>query len=892
MGKLLRVAFGVGACAVACAIVVYEEQAIKASCLRFLNLIGQRAGASYGIRPETYRSEFNALALTAMKPVKAHTHPDSAADRSTASAIMGHFACLVGLRAFYVQKSRADERNSRAGSRVPYWVKDLTAEPDVREPGDGDLVCLVDTDYYLDMPRELVRNFAPHLIYCFQPTDAAGSNSEFAYTFDKQGRLDYQVVGGARYVHRVWNYTEDNLKVVDSVYGVPIRVASYLVDRKTMANQHVLILLTPIMQWSWPWSILAWFLHGGRLERFQPVSNGFIRIASTTDRGMMMSTALVGHYSCATVPIAQDENLRIMASVTKLTTGMVDSHVDKVNTPIMYAYHTSKSACEPARMTVAPHVRRYQFGRHWDFQAKPTLKAFMAPLLDGAFAPDRCIANERNCVKERVTRMANTVIMTPKNLAKAREFVEILIPVAGLLSPVGVEEVYERQSRPSQRAILEEAGWLTAPKRILKVFLKREAYGNVKPPRPISQINGLDKRDYSRYTYALAEVIKACPWYAFGKTPAQVAQRVVQVCAYPTQTIVETDFSRFDGTVSPAVRDLERMVLMRAFKPEYHAELIELHRSQYGLPAITTLGVRYDVGTARASGSPETAIMNSIVNAFVAYLVFRTSADRWGRCPSPQGAYNRLGVYGGDDGLTGNVDQVRYEASAKSLGLKLTAAVHERGSRVKFLARVYGPYVWNGDPDSCCDLPRQLAKFHTTVCLPDNVPEAAKLAEKARSFLLTDRNTPVLGEFCVKVEKELGALPEPTKALYPMLRWNSELPVESQYPNTGEDWMEAYAQECLKPLNFDLQGFRDWLVRVPTLEALMHAPPFAPPIPVKAAEPTLVDGVLFEPEPAVAVKPAVPRRVATVEARPARGRGGYARGGRSDRTRRTRGRGR
>ena len=419
-----------------------------------------------------------------------------------------------------------------------------------------------------------------------------------------------------------------------------------------------------------------------------------------------------------------------------------------------------------------------------------------------------------------------------------KEFIEFLIPEAHSLDPVDYEYVLDRQNRPTQRRTL---GTLTGvPDRKIKSFLKKECYQDVKPPRVISTINGDDKNEYSRYIYAFTnEILKKQPWYAFGRTPAEVAERVAEVCMAAFTDVMNTDFSRWDGRHSNLLRQLESMALLRAFREMYHEELADLHRGQYKMDGFLE-EVKYFLEYARASGSPETASFNGMDNAFVGYLHFRLDRES---APglSPQAAWNALGLYGGDDGLTADVHPNNYERAAKMVGHKLTVERIPRGSfGVSFLARMYSPNVWEGDLNSCCDLPRQLGKFHATVSLPSSVKPTHKLLEKAFSFWLTDEFTPVIGCFVSRVRFLLNGELAHNPDCAGMASWLSQFPKEVQFPNVQADWMMEYATRVLPDMDYD--RFADWLEGCSTLEDLLSPPCLQEASQPKPPEPVVIDG--------------------------------------------------
>jgi hypothetical protein len=181
------------------------------------------------------------------------------------------------------------------------------------------------------------------------------------------------------------------------------------------------------------------------------------------------------------------------------------------------------------------------------------------------------------------------------------------------------------------------------------------------------------------------------------------------------------------------------------------------------------------------------------------------------------------------------------------VGQDLTIEVVKRGDfGIKFLARVYSAGVWEGNSASCCDIKRQLAKFHVTVNLASGITPAMKMLEKVRCFLLTDSNTPIIGDFCrvarflhgntdIKADERLKAIS----------RWKSSLPLENQYDNEAGDWMIEYAQKDLP--DFDYSRFKEWLNRVPTLEAMLSPPMFLEPPEAKPTKPVVFEDQVLIP---------------------------------------------
>lgn len=784
------------------------------------------------------RQTFNDQSVPVPKIHPNHTHGKSAADRSAASAFCASMPEHCGLEPYYVQQSMSDQRRGREGSRAFYWGKDLVASPRAYRPTDRSTLVMVDVDYYVDMPWMLTDEFKPVLLYTFTPTRAACCDGEYSFTFEKDASVTYQVSGGGEYSHHVWDYGCDSIVVRDWWFGIPWTTATYNVDRKRVDDHHSIVLLTPTAKWTGMFSLLASIINGPSLKRFNPIVNGeYVRMKVQDASGLSISTGMTGHYGACTLSANADGAISIMAktSTNKLTLTSVMQYLEKdeelrftrTDAAPLYSYYLKNTIRNPfvTAYPVKEAVRSYEYVplEEHDPEAKDTVIGFMQPMVHGAFAPVASEGNDKSCIKHRLTNVA-----PPKDLKKTnhmdkvmREFVKFLIPNPHELIPEELDRVYEQQNRPTQRRLIEQAS-NQQDRKIVKAFQKKECYGKLSAPRNISTLPADVKVEYSRYMYALADYVKQAEhieWYAFSKKPKEVAERVCQVIE-DADHAVPTDFEKLDGTISGLMRELEKLVLLRAFHPSCHAEVMDLHDNQFNMTGLTRFFVKYYTGTSRASGSPETSIFNTIVNAFIAYAAWRSSKMD-GEWVKPSVAWSKLGLYAGDDGLTADIDPKVYMRTATNFGLRLEADVVKRGERgLNFLSRYYTSEVWYGCTASCCDIRRQLSKFHVTVKLQGVTPEA-KLLEKSRAFYLTDKNTPVLGEVVSKVVELNGGLPSISKHSQLVRFWSEEEP-DNQYPNPPHEEYEALLVDQLPFL--DREVLNSWLQKARTLSDIIKAP--------------------------------------------------------------------
>jgi hypothetical protein len=174
------------------------------------------------------------------------------------------------------------------------------------------------------------------------------------------------------------------------------------------------------------------------------------------------------------------------------------------------------------------------------------------------------------------------------------------------------------------------------------------------------------------------------------------------------------------------------------------------------------------------------------------------------------------------------MDSNLFEETAGLLGLRVTKDVVNRGEfGVNFLSRFYSDQIWRGELDSMCDLGRQIPKFFLTVHM-NNVTPTEKLIEKARAFILTDANTPIIGPLCRKVQQlcvDSNMSFEMTDQTSNMRKWNSDLDIEVQYPNnTARVWGGYYYEAFKEQHGFDSKLFYKHLKSCKSLEDVLQFP--------------------------------------------------------------------
>jgi hypothetical protein len=309
--------------------------------------------------------------------------------------------------------------------------------------------------------------------------------------------------------------------------------------------------------------------------------------------------------------------------------------------------------------------------------------------------------------------------------------------VKDTLSPLDCEEVDEMMTKASQHADYDQViDFLHHNFTHVKAFVKKEATSKPsKHPHLIQPVSKEHKVLYSRYILAASKVLKGKDWYAFGKSPKEIADRV-HMLACEAENLTITDYKQWDSSIKEFMNELKIRGFKSLFHPAHKDEIERLIRSENNIDAKLPLGTKFSTATMVLSGSPATAFGNSFMNGFTSFCAFRESGVA--------AKDIKLGIYGGDDGMNLNLDPKWLRKVADDLGLTVDVEASQAPDLpITFLARTYvNP---KQGPGSCCDARRALGKLHLTTA-PVDVPLAVVLARKAAAHLITDSKTPLIGD--------------------------------------------------------------------------------------------------------------------------------------------------
>lgn len=763
------------------------------------------------------RSQFRDLAIGKPRRNGNVLHSSQRSHRSGALNAATQLSLVTGLKCFHVQPRPSQVAKGDEYSMTHFWASDTQVPAQIREPGELDMITRFDSDYYEDMNAVLVDYFQPHFIYHHSPLSVASPKKEEtpAHTF-----IDDTLVvddnGAVHYEHQLWDYGTEELRFLSfnlrwPTYDNPLPSLGptfniYQLETRRVSDTHCITMIIPRIRYTSIFSFLAYFCYGEKpLQRVKVEEEGFNVMRIITDEGETMSIGRPGHYNCANIKTEDLEMLRQLHTQAKMPITL-----PKIKTKTKCGDQQASVLQEFIIATTNRQTQLYYKNYKVEYGSNtyqmypddgliappPSCVSFMFPISNGAYTPARDVNTEIASIEGRLTKLQQDVRIHPSHYKYIQAFVSRLIPAETYQTyhPAEVDYVFEKQPRPNQQTILNNAVQESEGKPFTCTFVKKENYGKISDPRIISTERPLDKLTWSQYQYSVADFLKTQPWYMFGKTPKQIADRMVSI-AENSQTINCTDFSRMDGRKTIVTRTLDLVFMLHLFHPDHHSDIHRLIRRKLDNRATTA---EYDDESfsfrtlmAQLSGLPDTSNFNSLDNAFNNFIAY---SNMMSKNPTEQQfdyAFQQLmlkAAVAGDDTAAGDLTDPAVVSSSKWIGHKITSDIYVRGdSGVNFLARIYGPDLWEGDPNSCTDLMRTLASFHTTPRMDPKITPLDKLGQKLTSYWYTDENSPVLHEL-INAYVQAGGKIASRSDHYLKTYW-SKYDKTDQYPNRYAEYM-------------------------------------------------------------------------------------------------------
>lgn len=693
-----------------------------------------------------------------------HTHPRSAEFRSSANEFLIHTAETSGYTPYVVSRSGKDRGD---GSRYFYHAKDYHV--DFRDDPVKENHCFIftDVDYYADMNKWMM-HWKPIMMYTLVPKQLSYQGEEFAYFLNNESELEYHVRGGAQYSHKLWHYTGDTLCVMDC-YGA---ICIFDIEQREVEGDphHRLIWLLPKARIPF----LGWIINpirtGYNMLSRLTVQTGSICYLwdAVTDQLSVRSiknkySVEIGgklFHSIKSRLANKDTPVRTSDIERMLNVGGFDTKQSVVVAPLLldcWEFDELKpnilsTGTFSTNFEALPYQRQVRTE-----DAKNVGQATTTPVVNNpALFAAKGLNADRSCIEGRVNKPRNEKDPPRKYYDYAREFVNFLVPegVRGTGAPLDADEVREKQDGKLQRSRFDDAihGMSAIVNNKLKAFIKTETYNAPKAPRNITTMSPELTINMSAYTIPFSSYLKKLPWYAPGKSPKQVTKRVRQIAQETGgHGMASSDYPTYDGSVS---KFMQVNVLLSSclywLAEQYRSEFKRFFNDVFKRSATTAEGERYDAGNGTRSGSPITTY-NTIMNAYSSYCAYRNMGYK------PLEAWNKLGLYMGDDGGTANTNGGFGDALSKvasDLGQKCEPIIVPDGEPFPFCGRYFvNPML---SDDTFQDPLRTLGKIHLSGNKGVSREQAA--ANRAHGYLATDAKTPLIGTYCKKVLELTGGL--------------------------------------------------------------------------------------------------------------------------------------
>lgn len=782
------------------------------------------------------KSAFQIFSFPVSDVAPGHSHPEAAKIRNAGDRFLSDVARKAGRTVYSIQKSSRDVRSGVLGSLKHHWPKDTHSPEHIDPLPDRPFIKLTNVDYYLSK-EDWVDLFAlghPIGIFTFLAARPCGSAHNVSWTCSENNELEMWVAGGAHYRHQLWDYNVDTVtSVTDGVQR------TFMCERRFLTSEWGVVLLTPLSIChttrppSYPFArrkLVVLAVTGETQAEFgRSGSLTKKTVAAVTVQGHnpgtwlsspgLLESVFIPESCVATVMAANDAAALRLSDVAYRIGPWFNTKVGLSSaSALIYSCLPVRMSDRPPIWTEAEAAMTFVAPASTPDDAAVDPRAggrtLTPPVLEGAVAPAKSRSNDIWCVNQRIEAIRNTKPIPREYSSFVEEFVTRISTVLTAFTP---DMVNERQSKPAQRAGNAQVAAVAAGemKADVEAFLKSELYNEPKDPRNISTLPPEHRLRYSAYTLALADHLKLCPWYAFGLDPKQTGEAVRALATHRSK-LVETDFSRFDGTHSKDLYRVELDLLLRCF-PSDKDEVTRLHSAMTEAKAKTKTGVRYEIQGTRLSGSADTSVMNTVVNALIAYVVNRVSGL------SPDAAYDNLGLYAGDDGITPCNDVALYVEVVEKFGMKIKPLQREVGHPVSFLGRYYPRPLDSGD--SVADLLRQLPKLSATTDRSAK-PEVV-LYNKARGFAITDPKTPVLRAWTKMIFRITGKQRERKD----LQSYAAALGVQYECSLAEEVLMEEASRQLGIPVK-DIHAYESALGRVQSLSEIpqldCRAPDFSP----------------------------------------------------------------
>lgn len=623
------------------------------------------------------------------------------------------------------------------------------------EVSENTAFLLIDVDYYIDI-HQLATHFKPMVLYTFNPGTEVGHTAESSWstTYDSETReatVRYNVDGGNVYTHKLWDYGDTDY-VVFASGGLAF---VYAIERHRQGSStHQVVFLQPNVVCALDSfefrSVFASCHVVGRRKAPEYVRKDGDLVTIVDDNLQWQLRAGLYQTVMDSVRSQKAVSAALLHNFLKEHIGDIVSGDPQYLSEWIAARH--KSNALPTTIVYAS-VMKHPKGGYFRSEMVETHEVMTpVPTNVPAFTPTKDVCSDAGAVQTRITDIHNSTVPPPKYDAYLKEFIAGLEKMtstpAKSLVPLKPDELLERTERKKTAAKILGAYDTALSSTDLKAvfvegFIKREVYTKPSDERQISPTNDEHLSKLAPYAYVLKDMLCKLPNYMPGKTPREISEHMQKLMTC-NERLWETDFSRYDGQQSRWMRNCEVILFSHFFKDPAAAELVynEVFRVAAKCPAGS-----YDTGGNLCSGSSLTTIMNTWKHMFIQYCTYRESGLTHEQAMAKLfAAYGDDGVLTGDEKVAKKMAEVCDDMGMKNL--KCVEAMTQGRRFLTFVGRVFLPAVEGIHAPSFQDPTRVWTKIN----LIQKGPDAFKrYVAKLGCYVVTDGNSPLLGEYCRKV---------------------------------------------------------------------------------------------------------------------------------------------
>ena len=698
---------------------------------------------------------------------------------------------------FDLATSTREKKFKVAGERQLYDTSDFSQAIRADRLLKNHFVTMIDVDFHLSDWSRFANN--PVACYTRIPDDVAGPTNDGHYRLQAEDgvvKMVESIHGGASWKSGLWDYSTDRV-IVRGAWGLSYTLSAVEKIPQPGHPGRYMVFIVPIARIWMPRCVtqaLAWMLGSPVSDNYpelchatnvwadgQFVVGRFTRAIKSKTGGVAEDMDVVcvrnqcqqdgksyemafDTWSGLLQETSRDPKANNLATVeARMRANRQSSRQTETGSAYTWANFFKATAgfyAEPMMVNYVVDANFEEDPEATQDDGKTVAKLAAPPIVQPGASPTECSKNDVSCVNERILKVRNVTEPAAKYVDWASAFKEQIIirlrkigettelvdgkrvKKVHLLHPALAEYVIEHQKRPEQRRrndlYLKDGRADEDREARVRAFMKKEVYADPKAPRNISTVATTDTVNLGRFTYPMKAFLGVFDWYLPGSTPTETATKIQAFCR-DRPSVAETDYSKFDGSLSHFLRKLEREVTLSCFHADYRRELSKLLDRDCDVAGRTKQGHKYATKASRLSGSQMTTVGNSLINAFVAYCALRATGLNTIQ------AFSRIGPKFGDDGLDEPVETFHQVAADLGLGIKMDT--RDTSKYVTFCGRIYlAPRYSN---HSIFNPKKALRSLPICMVGSDH-------ADKVNGYLAVDPETPLVSDYASAIKRING----------------------------------------------------------------------------------------------------------------------------------------